>query len=99
MSAPTLNSIVVRALETGWAVNVGPWQDSLAIITPQPRRRQATFSLDDRRVLTVWAESADPAHPVYLSGHSWLDQWPPEVTTLDTPQAVLQEVSLGGAGA
>ena len=95
----TLNSIITRALETGWAVNVGPWQDSLAIITPQPRRRQATFSLDDRRVLTLWAESADPAHLVYLSGYSWLDQYPFQGTPLDTPQAVLQEVSVGGAGA
>ena len=99
MNETTLNSIVLRALDSGWAVNVGPWQDSLAIITPQPRRRQATFSLDDRRVLTAWAESADPAHPVYLSGYSWLDQYPFQGTSLDTPQAVEQEVSLGGAGA
>ena len=99
MSGPTLNSIVVRALATGWAVRVGPWQDSLAIITPQPRRRRATFALGDRRVLTVWAETADPAHPEYLSGYAWLDNWSPEVTFLDTPQSVEQEVSFGGAGA
>lgn len=99
MNETTLNSIITRALETGWAVNVGPWQDSLAIITPQPRRRQVTFALGDRRVLTVWAESADPARPVYLSGYSWLDQYPFQGTPLDTPQAVEQEVSVGGAGA
>lgn len=99
MSETTLNSIIMRALETGWAVRVGPWQDSLAIITPQPRRRQATFSLDDRRVMTVWAETADPAHPEYLSGYAWLDQYPFQGTSLDTPQSVEQEVSRGGAGA
>ena len=94
MSGPTLNSIITRALETGWAVNVGPWRDSLAIITPQPRRRQVTFALGDRRVLTVWAESADPARPEYLSGCAWLDRWPLEVSFLDTPQSVEQEVSV-----
>ena len=99
MSGPTLNSIIMRALETGWAVNVGPWQDSRSILTTQPRRRQATFALGDRRVMTVWAESADPAHTVYLSGYSWLDQYPFQGTSLDTPQSVEQEVSRGGAGA
>ena len=94
MSAPTLNSIIVRALETGWAVRVGPWKDSPSVITTQPRRRQATFSLDDRRVLTVWSESADPARPEYLSGYSWLDQYPFQGTSLDTPQSVEQEVSV-----
>ena len=98
MSGPTLNDLVVRALETGWAVNVGPWRDSPSVITPQPRRRQAMFSLDDRRVLTSWSESADPAHLVDLSGYSWLDQYPFQGTSLDTPQSVEQEVSLGGPG-
>lgn len=100
MSAPTLNDLVVRALELGWAVNVGPWQDSHAIITPRPRRREMAFSRNSRRVLTVWAESAGSAcpacsaRPEYLSGYAWLDRWPLEVSFLDTPQSVEQEVSV-----
>lgn len=100
MSAPTLNSLVVRALDSGWAVNVGPWQDSPSVITPQPRRREVAFSRNSRRVLTVWAETAGPtcpacpACPEYLSGYAWLDRWPLEVSFLDTPQSVEQEVSV-----
>ena len=100
MSGHTLNSIITRALETGWAVNAGPWQDSFPDTAPQPRWRVVTFALGDRRMSTTWVQhEGDAARPEYRSGYAWQYPYTLDLTILDTPQSVAQEVSRGGAGA